>query len=406
MSKRVRQAVCLICLLVCGLFCMRAAATEEAIDTEALGSLTVSYTFGTDADTQKNLALSGVLFQLYRVAGVSADGTYTITSEFADSGVTDSQLNDMEHAQDVTQVMSLLEAWMGGTVSGTETENDSDMGTNSDSEIKKENDTDTEGETSSGTEKAKAVSGQESTQNRVSVCQEAVTDESGMVVFVDLQTGLYLLIAEDLTEGEVLYSNSSALISIPSVSSTGTGWEYTITVNAKAEATIISSDPEPDTEALTEASTEPSTEAVTENLTEVETEPPTENSTETGTEPPTENSTEAESELSTENSTEAGTEPLTESSTEAETESATENSTEAETELPTENSNETAAESSTNAVTDAQTEISAESSSEAETAEAVQTGDTTPLVTSLLVMLGAFGVIFVVCLLRGRKLMR
>ncbi|MCD7883016.1 MAG: hypothetical protein LUI87_04810 [Lachnospiraceae bacterium] len=425
MSKLKRRGRWLVCLLLCGLFCARAAAVEEAIDTEALGSLTVSYAYGTDADAQKNLALSGVLFRLYRVAEVSADGVYTLTPEFENSGVTDSQLNGMNHARSVTEVQELLVSWMGENASGSAAASATETAAN-------------------------ALLDGESPQIRVSAYQEAMTDENGTAVFENLQTGLYLLTAEDLTDGEVLYSSSPSLVSIPSVNSEGTGWEYTVSVNAKAEATVTSLEPESDTEPLTEnsteadteplteSSTEADTEPLTESSTETETEPPTESSTEGETEPPTETSTEAMSEATTENLTEAGTEPLTENLTEAETEPPTESLTEAGTELPTEISTEaeteppteklteagtelpteTATESTTeaqtarqteaatepptNAATDAQTDTASESSSESAPTDAVQTGDTTPLALWLLMMLGASGA-FAGCLLHRRN---
>ncbi|MCD7715404.1 MAG: hypothetical protein LUI39_02985, partial [Lachnospiraceae bacterium] len=263
MKKFVRQMGCLFCLLLCGLFYTSAAATEEAVNPETTGTLTVSYTFGTDAEAGNNLALPGVCFRLYRIASISANGTYSLTDEFADSGLTNEQLNSLEKAHDVTAVVNTLVSWLNDdsseTDSGTKTETEAES-------LQTENaDPETEdADYQTDTESIKYLV----TQTAIAAAKEARTDENGTAVFTELQTGLYLLAGESLTIGEKIYTNSATLVSIPSLKADETGWNYDVTVNAKAEENIV----EPETEEPTEQPTEPPTEEPTEEQTELPTE--------------------------------------------------------------------------------------------------------------------------------------
>ncbi len=383
MRRFIRQIVCGFCLLLCGMFCTHAMAMGISIDTEATGTLTVSYAYGTDSESENNLALSGVCFRIYRVASVSEDGTCSLTADFADSGVTDTQLNSLEHAQDVDAVVDTLVAWIKEKT--PETEKDSG---------EPESETETEEKsTESGQEKPRTANST-GTQTGITASQESVTDETGTAVFENLQTGVYLLIGDSLTAETVVYSNSPSLASIPSANPEGTGWEYEITIVAKAEAASVSQDPDPGTDEPAEEPTEAATEASTGTTTEPTTEPSTgtttEPSTEAVTEPQTEGSTTTEP--STETVTEPQTEASTEAATDAQTEAAGESPTGAYIEPVTESSDWSSSEYSTEIVTDTKTE---NGSAESETTDtnAVQTGDDTPIMAWLLLLCGAFAVL-------------
>ncbi|MCD7745427.1 MAG: hypothetical protein LUI13_09130 [Lachnospiraceae bacterium] len=216
---------CIFALLLSSVFGMRTTAMETGIDTEAAGTLTVSYRYGTDSDADKNLPLPGAVFRIYRVAAYDANGVLSLTPEFQACGVTNEQLNSMEHAQDWNARIETLVQYIGtaGTESGT------------------------------------------------SVYQSAKTDENGAAVFSNLKTGLYLLTVDDLTLGQTSYAGSPALVSVPSANEEGTAWEYEVAVSVKPEATTeTESENEPETSAkatepakTTEASTEPEESAET-----------------------------------------------------------------------------------------------------------------------------------------------
>lgn len=397
----------LVCLLLCGAFFTCASAMETAIDTEATGTLTVSYAYGTDADLENNLVLPGVSFRLYRVAAVDEKGIWSLIGAFADCGVTNEQLNSLEHAQDINAVVNTLAFWI------TEKELKPD-------EENRDHEKETE---SQNTENAQPMQNNmelenniqpESPQTDIRAAQEVLTNEAGVAVFENLQTGLYLLTSDSLTDKNMVYSNSPSLVSIPSVSSAGTGWEYEITVNAKAEAVSLSQDPQPDTdeppEEPTETETEPSTGAMTESSGETSPEPSTEPATEPETSPTTGSTsettiTESPNETMTEPSTEAITEHQTAAAAEPQTESVSEQSTDTSIDMSTGAYFEPAAELSSDirfvteystevvSSTEIVTDVKIESWAESETTDAVQTGDDTPVMEWLVLLCTAFGIL-------------
>ena len=165
------MCVCL-CLAPC---CARAASTANAaepISPERACTLTVSYVY-------EGTALSDLPVNLYKIADVSADYQYTLTSSFLSSGLA---LNGIQTNAEWNVVRSTLEAHI--------------------------------------------------VANGISSDMAAVTDQNGRICFASLKPGLYLAVPGIGTSGELQCAFESALIAVPGLGA-DERWQYQIAVTAK-----------------------------------------------------------------------------------------------------------------------------------------------------------------------------
>ena len=137
-----------------------AVLAEPKIDTEQKTSLTICY------NVEKN-PVSGIKFQLYRVADLSSAGSFTVTDAFA-----------------------------GYALSFT-------------------------GLTSDGwTDLARTLEGYV-IRDQLNPAMEGETDENGTIFFPDCAIGLYLLVGDQHTSGQYTYTPQSLLVSLPSMNKDG-----------------------------------------------------------------------------------------------------------------------------------------------------------------------------------------
>lgn len=173
MVKRISILLLLICFCCFGLpFYAHAASTTDAqmpISVETPCSLTLYYGYD-------GTGISDVTVKLYKVATVSADFQYTLTHDFAHTGLV---LNGIQTNDEWDTIRFTLE-----------------------SEIFK---------------------------NSMEADATAVTDTSGQVVFAQLEAGLYLAICEPATE--LMYYFDAALVALPGLNE-GV-WEYAVTAAPK-----------------------------------------------------------------------------------------------------------------------------------------------------------------------------
>lgn len=71
----------------------------------------------------------------------------------------------------------------------------------------------------------------------VGVVNEGQADETGRVVFENLELGVYLVVGETMTDGSYTYTPASFLVSIPDLDETSDSWLYSVTVNNKYDRT-------------------------------------------------------------------------------------------------------------------------------------------------------------------------
>ena len=179
----INRKIGIIAFLLC--FCFHvmifgafAASTSDAVEPivpENESSLTISYRYG-------ETAFSGVQVKLYKVATVSADFKYTLTSSFETTGLV---LNGIKSTSEWNVVRSTLEAHIlayGITPSAVLT-----------------------------------------------------TDTDGKVHIDTLGTGIYLAIVDQIEQDNMYYYFESSLTALPGLSDDG-HWQYQVSVNAKAEA--------------------------------------------------------------------------------------------------------------------------------------------------------------------------
>lgn len=160
--------ICLACPVL-------AASTLDAkapIDTEAEGKLTVFC--GYDGSVFSQVPVS-----LYQVARVSGDFQYTLTGEFAASGL---QLNGIQTTGEWNSIRATLEAYC--------------------------------------------------VANATEVTMAAITDAEGNAVFEGLKPGLYLAVPDKVVQEERTYVPASALIALPGLGTDGY-WQYTVSAAAK-----------------------------------------------------------------------------------------------------------------------------------------------------------------------------
>jgi hypothetical protein len=158
-------------------FQAQAASTSDAkepISTDRNCSLAVSYC----AD---GIAFSELAVKLYRIADVSADYQYTLTSSYESS---DLILNGIRTQGEWNVIRTTLEAYV--------------------------------------------------IANAIVADFNTATDGEGKVYFDELKPGLYLTAAESIIQDETTYIFDSSLIALPGLSTEGL-WQYHVDVSAKFE---------------------------------------------------------------------------------------------------------------------------------------------------------------------------
>lgn len=177
-KRRLGVIVSLLCICLCFIpYTALAAATSDAkepISPDRECSLTICY--GYDITTFPNQTV-----KLYKIADVSANFQYALTSSFATSGLI---LNDIQTNGEWDAARSTLEAYI--------------------------------------------------LANNITPTQTVVTDESGQACFTQLTPGLYLSSDINLLQDSLPCFFASALVSLPGLSADNL-WQYQVTVTAKPE---------------------------------------------------------------------------------------------------------------------------------------------------------------------------
>ena len=186
MAKR-RMGIIAFILCFCLYLPLRAQAistseAKELILTDKNCSLTISY-------CSNGIAFEILPVKLYKIADVTNDCTYTLTSSFEESNLI---INGIQTVGEWNIVRSTLEAYI--------------------------------------------------LANEVTADFNTVTDAEGKASFDALKPGLYLATTERIVQDEAIYVFTAALISLPGLSSDGL-WQYNVDVSAKCE--IFSSSEEP-----------------------------------------------------------------------------------------------------------------------------------------------------------------
>ena len=165
--------ICLY-LIPCQVQAASTADAKEPISTNENCSLTISYCSG-------GIAFSELPVKLYKIADVSADYQYTLTSSFEKSNLI---LNGIQTVGEWNVIRSTLETYI--------------------------------------------------LANEVAADFNAKTDFEGKVSFDALKPGLYLSITERIIKDETTYVFDSALIALPGLSADGL-WQYQVDVTSKSE---------------------------------------------------------------------------------------------------------------------------------------------------------------------------
>ena len=165
--------ICLY-LIPCQVQAASTADAKEPISTNENCSLTISYCSG-------GIAFSELPVKLYKIADVSADYQYTLTSSFEKSNLI---LNGIQTVGEWNVIRSTLETYI--------------------------------------------------LANEVAADFNAKTDFEGKVSFDALKTGLYLSITERIIKDETTYVFDSALIALPGLCADGL-WQYQVDVTSKSE---------------------------------------------------------------------------------------------------------------------------------------------------------------------------
>ena len=179
MAKR-RMAVTIILLCLCfwltPCYAMATSTTDasESINVNAECTLTLSYTCD-------GTAFEDVSVKLYKIADVSSDFQYKLTSSFEKSALI---LNGVRTNGEWDVIRSTLEA-----------------------HIVAEN---------------------------IAADAIAKTDSEGIVCFEDLKPGLYLAVVGTVTQEDITCFFDSALVALPGLNTEGV-WEYQVTVASKSE---------------------------------------------------------------------------------------------------------------------------------------------------------------------------
>lgn len=156
---------------------------KEPISTEQDCSLSLSYCSG-------GVAFSGLPVRLYKIADVSANFEYTLTSSFKGTNLI---LNGIQTVGEWNVIQSTLETYIFA--------------------------------------------------NEITADYNTVTDSDGKADFEALKPGLYLASTERAVQDKTIYVFGSALIALPGLGADGF-WQYRVAVNAKSEMIPPSEDDE------------------------------------------------------------------------------------------------------------------------------------------------------------------
>ena len=173
-KRRLLAILCLLCLLPCRALAVSTADASQPIDPAASCTLTIRYAYD-------QVTFSELPVQLYQVARVSADFRYTLTEDFAPTGL---ELNGIETTGEWDVIRSTLEAHIVGSAT--------------------------------------------------TPAETAPTDAAGQAVFADLQPGLYFAVVPPVIRAEGTYLFHTALVAVPGLDPEG-NWQYQVAVNAKAQ---------------------------------------------------------------------------------------------------------------------------------------------------------------------------
>lgn len=174
--------ICLY-LIPCQVQAASTSDAKEPISTNENCSLTISYCSG-------GIAFSELPVNLYKIADVSADYQYTLTSSFEKSNLI---LNGIQTVGEWNVIRSTLETYI--------------------------------------------------LANDITAGFNAKTDFEGKASFDALKPGLYLAITERIIQDETTYVFDSALIALPDFSADGL-WQYQVDVTSKSEIIPPSQDDE------------------------------------------------------------------------------------------------------------------------------------------------------------------
>ena len=186
-KRRMGIIAFIICICLYLIPCqVQAASTSDAkepISTNENCSLTISYCSG-------GIAFSELPVNLYKIADVSADYQYTLTSSFEKSNLI---LNGIQTVGEWNVIRSTLETYI--------------------------------------------------LANDITADFNAKTDFEGKASFDALKPGLYLAITERIIQEETTYVFDSALIALPGLDADGL-WQYQVDVTSKSEIIPPSRDDE------------------------------------------------------------------------------------------------------------------------------------------------------------------
>ena len=174
--------ICLY-LIPCQVQAASTSDAKEPISTNENCSLTISYCSG-------GIAFSELPVNLYKIADVSADYQYTLTSSFEKSNLI---LNGIQTVGEWNVIRSTLETYI--------------------------------------------------LANDITAGFNAKTDFEGKASFDALKPGLYLAITERIIQDETTYVFDSALIALPGLGADGL-WQYQVDVTSKSEIIPPSQDDE------------------------------------------------------------------------------------------------------------------------------------------------------------------
>ena len=177
-----QRRLVILALLLCVLAGLLPPSVQAASTTEALEPispnqkcvLTLNYRHG---DTN----FEGIPVKVYRIAEVSADFQYTLTSAFAESGVI---LNGVQSSSEWNVIRSTLESYIVG--------------------------------------------------NRITPTLAESTDQAGQVHFYSVSTGMYLVAAAETVTEAGTYIFNSTLIALPSLGADGR-WQYQVSASPKPD---------------------------------------------------------------------------------------------------------------------------------------------------------------------------
>lgn len=179
-TKRVRAGAGALVLLACALVAALVAPAParaisyDRIDVDRGGSLAVRMLDGTDP-------LPGARFSLWRVADVASDASFTLAGDFADYRVDLSQLESSEWRA----AAQTLAAYVA--------------------------------------------------RDCLAPDATAVTGADGRADFGAVETGLYLLVADEFEYNGRVWQAESALVSVPDLDESG-AWSYDVTADAKSSS--------------------------------------------------------------------------------------------------------------------------------------------------------------------------